>query len=68
MVSARKNYYAIGALNVQNLESLSAIAEAAREENSRREFDPRKILGPTKEAMKEIAKSKMRLFGSSGKA
>jgi fructose-bisphosphate aldolase class II len=36
--------------------------------NSPKEFDPRKILGPAKEAMKEIAKSKMRLFGSSAKA
>ena len=31
-------------------------------------FDPRKILGSAKEAMKEIVKNKMRLFGSSGKA
>jgi fructose-bisphosphate aldolase class II len=31
-------------------------------------FDPRKILGSSKEAMKEIVKGKMRLFGSSGKA
>jgi fructose-bisphosphate aldolase class II len=30
-------------------------------------FDPRKILGSAKEAMKEVVKSKMRLFGSSGK-
>jgi fructose-bisphosphate aldolase class II len=36
--------------------------------NSPKEFDPRKILGPAKEAMKEVAKGKMRLFGSSGKA
>jgi fructose-bisphosphate aldolase class II len=35
---------------------------------SPKEFDPRKILGPAKEAMKEVAKGKMRLFGSSGKA
>jgi fructose-bisphosphate aldolase class II len=35
---------------------------------SPKEFDPRKILGPAKEAMKEVVKSKMRLFGSSGKA
>jgi fructose-bisphosphate aldolase class II len=35
---------------------------------SPREFDPRKILGSTKEAMKEVVKSKMRLFGSSFKA
>ncbi|HLE74437.1 MAG TPA: class II fructose-1,6-bisphosphate aldolase [Candidatus Bathyarchaeia archaeon] len=36
--------------------------------NSPKEFDPRKILGPAKEAMKEVAKSKMRLLGSSGRA
>jgi fructose-bisphosphate aldolase class II len=35
---------------------------------SPKEFDPRKILGPAKETMKQVAKSKMRLFGSSGKA
>ncbi len=35
--------------------------------NSPKEFDPRKILGPAKEAMKEVVKGKMRLFGSSGK-
>jgi len=32
------------------------------------QFDPRKILGPAREAMKEVVKSKMRLFGSSSKA
>jgi fructose-bisphosphate aldolase class II len=36
--------------------------------NSPREFDPRKILGPAKESVKEVVKGKMRLFGSSGKA
>jgi fructose-bisphosphate aldolase class II len=36
--------------------------------DSPKEFDPRKILGPAKEAMKEVVKDKMRLFGSSGKA
>jgi fructose-bisphosphate aldolase class II len=35
---------------------------------SPKEFDPRKILGPAKEAMKQVAKSKMQLFGSSAKA
>jgi len=35
---------------------------------SPKEFDPRKILGSTKEAMKEVVKGKMRLFGSSFKA
>jgi len=32
------------------------------------QFDPRKILGPAREAMKEVVKNKMRLFGSSNKA
>ncbi len=36
--------------------------------NSPKEFDPRKILGPAKEAIKQVVKGKMRLFGSSGKA
>jgi fructose-bisphosphate aldolase class II len=36
--------------------------------NSPKEFDPRKILGPAKEAMKEVVKGKMCLFESSGKA
>ena len=31
-------------------------------------FDPRKILGPAKEAMKEVVKRKMHLFGSSGRS
>lgn len=31
-------------------------------------YDPRKILGPAKETMKEVVKAKMRLFGSAGKA
>ncbi len=31
-------------------------------------FDPRKIVGPAKDAMKRVVKGKMRLFGSSGKA
>ncbi|WP_025640764.1 class II fructose-1,6-bisphosphate aldolase [Schnuerera ultunensis] len=31
-------------------------------------IDPRKILGPAKEAMKEIIKEKMELFGSAGRA
>jgi len=32
------------------------------------EIDPRKILGPAKDTMKEVIKEKIRLFGSSGKA
>ena len=31
-------------------------------------YDPRKILGPAKETMKEVVKAKMCLFGSSGRA
>lgn len=31
-------------------------------------IDPRKYLGPAREAIKEVVKGKMRLFGSSGKA
>ena len=44
-----------------------AFVAAVREvlTNSPKEFDPRKILGSAKDAMKEVAKSKMRLFGSS---
>ncbi len=32
------------------------------------EIDPRKMLGPARDAMKEVVKYKMRLFGSAGKA
>ncbi len=32
------------------------------------QFDPRKILGPARDAMKKVVKNKMRLFGSSNKA
>jgi len=32
------------------------------------EFDPRKILGPAREAIKQTVQIKMKLFGSSGKA
>jgi fructose-bisphosphate aldolase class II len=35
---------------------------------SPKQYDPRKILGPAKEAMKTVVREKMRLFGSSGKA
>jgi fructose-bisphosphate aldolase class II len=36
--------------------------------DSPKEFDPRKILGPAKDAVKEVVKGKMRLFGSAGEA
>ncbi|MBN1504468.1 MAG: class II fructose-1,6-bisphosphate aldolase [Candidatus Eisenbacteria bacterium] len=32
------------------------------------EFDPRKILGPARDAIRDVVKGKMRLFGSSGRA
>jgi fructose-bisphosphate aldolase class II len=32
------------------------------------EFDPRKLFGPAEDAMKAVAKGKMQMFGSSGKA
>jgi fructose-bisphosphate aldolase, class II len=32
------------------------------------EFDPRKILGPARDSIKEVVRRKMKLFGSSGKA
>lgn len=46
-----------------------AFTAAVREvlANSRKEFDPRKILGPAKDAMKQVVKGKMQLFGSSGR-
>lgn len=36
--------------------------------SSPKEYDPRKILGPAKEAMKNVVRNKMQLFGSSGKS
>jgi fructose-bisphosphate aldolase class II len=36
--------------------------------NLPKEFDLRKILDPAKEAMKEVMKGKMQLFGGSGRA
>ncbi|MGB9808705.1 MAG: class II fructose-1,6-bisphosphate aldolase [Caldanaerobacter sp.] len=37
-------------------------------EEDKEVYDPRKILGPCKDAMKEVIKKKMILFGSSGRA
>ena len=37
-------------------------------EKNPEEIDPRKILGPAKEAAKEIIRDRMRIFGCSGKA
>lgn len=43
-----------------------AVKDALRDNPD--EIDPRKILGPAKEAMKNTVRAKMRLFGSSGQA
>ena len=47
-----------------------AFTAAVRERfvDAPKNFDPRKVLGPAKDAMKNVAKGKMQLFGSSGKA
>lgn len=47
-----------------------AFVEAAKKsiENNPAEIDPRKILGPAREATVEVIREKIRLFGSSGKA
>lgn len=44
--------------------------KAVREflDNNPDAYDPRKIVGPAREAMKEIIKEKMTMFGSAGKA
>lgn len=46
-----------------------AFSNTVREvlQNNSREIDPRKILGPARDGMKEVVKQKMRLFGSSGR-
>jgi fructose-bisphosphate aldolase class II len=33
-----------------------------------KEFDPRKLIGPARDSIREVVKRKMRLFGSSGRA
>ncbi len=47
-----------------------AFVAAAREviDNNPKEIDPRKILGPARDAATEIIREKIRLFGSAGKA
>lgn len=47
-----------------------AFTNAARQalEKNPQEIDPRKILGPAREAATEIIREKIRIFGSSGKA
>ena len=47
-----------------------ALTAAIREvfATSPEQFDPRKILGPARDAMMEVVVERMRIFGSSGKA
>jgi fructose-bisphosphate aldolase class II len=46
-----------------------AFSNTVREilDKNSREIDPRKILGPARESMKDVVKQKMRLFGSSNR-
>lgn len=48
-------------------EAFTNSARKVMEENPR-EIDPRKVLGPAREAAAEIIREKIRIFGSSGKA
>ncbi|SMO67632.1 class II fructose-1,6-bisphosphate aldolase [Melghirimyces algeriensis] len=59
----------VGKINV-NTESQVACTGVVREllNDNPDMIDPRKYLGPGREAIKETVKEKMRLFGSSGKA
>jgi fructose-bisphosphate aldolase class II len=62
-------YLGIANINIDTdlrLSFIGAIREVLM--NKPEEFDPRKILGPGREAIKQTVQSKMRLFGSSGKA
>ena len=53
-----------------NTESQISSTKAVREvlANDAKVYDPRKFLGPAREAIKETVKGKMREFGSSGRA
>ncbi len=59
----------VGKINV-NTENQVAFTQRVRELLAEKPdlVDPRKYLGPAREAIKEVVKEKMRLFGSSGKA
>jgi fructose-bisphosphate aldolase, class II len=59
----------VGKINV-NTENQVAMVKVVRELLDKNPYmiDPRKYLGPAREAIKETVKAKMRLFGSSGKA
>ena len=59
--------YGIAKINVATMLN-QAFSEALRESIAANpeEFDPRKLLLPSREAVKEVVRHKMRLFGSSG--
>ncbi|RKQ83864.1 class II fructose-1,6-bisphosphate aldolase [Brockia lithotrophica] len=59
----------VGKVNI-NTENMQAMTEAVRRVLAEQPdlYDPRKYLGPGREAIKAVVKAKMRLFGSSGKA
>lgn len=61
--------FGIAKINIDTDLRLAFTATVRQElTNSPKKFDPKKILGPAKDAMKETAKGKMRLLRSSGKA
>lgn len=59
----------VSKINV-NTENQSAFTDALRAifDKDKEVYDPRKYLGPGREAIKTAVRAKMRLFGSSGKA
>jgi fructose-bisphosphate aldolase class II len=61
--------FGVGKINV-NTENQVACTETIRKILAAKpnEIDPRKYLGPAREAIKEVVKGKMRLFGSSNRA
>ncbi|QZA32975.1 class II fructose-1,6-bisphosphate aldolase [Hydrogenibacillus sp. N12] len=59
----------VGKINV-NTENQVAMTETIKRIFAEKPdvYDPRKYLGPARDAMREVVRAKMRLFGSSGKA
>ena len=59
----------VGKINV-NTENMAAFTGRVREflQANDKEMDPRKYLGPAREAIREIVRHKILLFGSNGKA
>jgi len=68
---AIKKAIALGVVKINiDTELRIAFSQAIKDVVSKRpdEIDPRKIIGPAKEAMKDTVRAKMQLFGSVGKA